>query len=358
MLGSTHFDTELATDIERWLGRYVELPSEAHMRVASKFVLHTWTFEAFHVTPYLYVYSNKPASGKTRFLELLSILCRSARRADDMTPSVMFKLISRESPTLLLDEIDTVWAGSRNDPKRRIMCTGYKKGGSAWREQARELIEFQTFCAKVLCGINNGFMPETVRSRCIPFEMQRKTKLSKVERFNEHQVASSPEVDNLLDRIMRFREDFMADITAQRPLPMTELSDRQDEIVEPLLAIAGVLGTEQQLREDLRSIFAGAATSMPDPRQQILRRIRAAFEIEGRQERVSTEFLCDCLGNSFNGRNLALWLEPFGIAPQDLRFGNQVLKGYLRQDFQRVWEIYLEPDAEVHNIDEGRKEVA
>jgi hypothetical protein len=320
-------------------------------------VIHTWLFRAANVTPYLFIYSNEPGCGKTRLIETLGVLCRNPKRADDMTAPVMFKLIAREQPTLLKDEIDTVWSGSRNEPQRQIFNTGYKKGGTAWREQARELIEFPTFCAKVLAGLNNGFMPATVRDRCIPIQLEKRKDDQKIERFVESRIRGTQEHEELLDRIMAFGELFFADVAAMRPEPMNHLSDRQDEISEPLLCIAAVLGVEDELRSALTKLFLSGQKTQPNPVQIIFKRIHDAFNGD---QKIWTEELCQHLGPMYNGRTLALWLEPYGIAPKNIRKGTDVQKGYEATQFMAAWSKYLgvKPDSNDNGNQESESEAA
>jgi hypothetical protein len=332
-------DPELESDLRKFTQRFVALATDDHARVLSHWILHTWLFDAANVTPYLYIYSSDPGSGKTRLLEVLGVLARNARRADNMTAPVMFKIISRERPTLLIDEVDTIWSGSRNEPKRNVLNTGYKRGGCAWREQARELIQFPTFSPKVLAGINNGFMPSTVRDRCIPIEMRKRGPEQKVERFVETRISRSIECEMLLSRIVDFCELFFVDVKIASVEPMASLSDRQDEICEPLLAIATVLGTEEELRGSLERVFASAGKTQPSPEQIIFGRIRNAF---GDDRKIFTEDLCSALGPMYaNGRTLALFLADYAITPKDIRIGNRVARGYEAIQFEDAWRRFL-----------------
>jgi hypothetical protein len=330
-------DSNLITDIKAFFDKYVALSNDQSFLLAH-YVLHTWLIKAANVTPYLWIKSKEPQCGKTKLIEILNCLSRNARRADDMTAPVMFKIIARECSTLLIDEIDTVWSGSRNEPKRQVLNTGYRRGGSAWREQARELVEFSTFSCKVIAGIDNGFLPATVRDRCIPVEMERRKDGQQIERFIESRVRASFELENLLNRIMKFCDEFYAEVAMQSPLPMSNLSDRQDEITEPLIAIACVLDTEQELRDAITKIYATSTRTAANPIQIIFRRIYEAFE--GRSK-IFTEDLCEELGPMYNGRTLAIWLDSYGITPKPVRIGNQVLRGYVAADFEPAWSQHL-----------------
>jgi putative DNA primase/helicase len=331
-------DYELIEDLEGTVRKYVYLPSDEHYRILALYIVHTWCFDAAHVTPYLFLYSSKPGSGKTRLLEVLSGLCRNAHRAEDMTAPIMFKLIERECPTLLLDEVDTIWSGSRNEEKRRILNTGYKDGGCAWRQVARSLERYSTFSPKVLAGLRNGMLPATIYDRSLPIGMDRKPKEVKLERFIESEFSSSGEVDALLERIFQFKDQHLVTLTYQLPEPLGTLSDRQNEISEPLLQIASVFGIEQETRDALEAIFADEnGLSSMSPEATLLMRIRNAF---GQSEKAHTDVLLRAMPG-FNGRTLALNLEKFGIAPRDVRMGAKVARGYQLADFAAAFEQYL-----------------
>lgn len=332
-------DTALVPDIMAWQRRFVILPSRHHELISATFCVHTWAFHTAVVTPYLYVYSKDPGSGKTRYLDTLAALVRAPRRAENMTPVVMFELIERECSTLLIDESDTIWSGSRNEPLRNVVNTGYKKGGCAYRIRAREVKEFSTFAAKVLAGINNGFMPATVRDRCIPFELKKRAKGQRVERFNETKIKDDSQLKDLHERIFYFVEHFSADLTAMVPEPMESLSDRQDEISEPLLAIAAVLGYEDELREALEFAFTTGEKKKVDPTTIIMGRIQDAFA--GRHNMWSEE-LVEALGPMYTQHQLARWLAPFGIKTKNVRRGQVVKKGYTADQFMEQWSKTIE----------------
>lgn len=339
----------LLEDIESFTARYVYVPDDVR-HVTGLWALHTWTFDAFVATPYLYVCSDDPGVGKTRLIETLSMLVRNPRRADDMTIAVMIRLLDLERCCLFIDEIDTKWSGSRNEPFRQLLSSGYKLGGVSQREMAREVVEYDVFGPKLLAGIRNGCLPRTVMDRCIPIVMKRKPAGVDCDRFREFEVKNSKELEHLMTSIDEFVEDHFVDITAQRPAPMRGLSDRQSEISESLLAISAVLGTEQKTRDCLNRLFAdGSGATTATPEQAILARIRIAFDGE---PKMHTEDICASLGPSYNGRQLAIWLAPFGILPRDVRIGQRVQKGYLLSQFDEVFRSNLGP--ELHLVDNDR----
>jgi|ERR1035437_966386 hypothetical protein len=327
-------DEQLIPDIADLIKRYVVLPSDDHALVLALWVLHTWTFEQSRTTPYIYVHSADKQSGKTRLIEVLEILVRNPMRATSVTPSVMFRAIDTLRPTVLLDEVDTIWAGSRNEIMRNILNGGYRVGGHVWRIQSQQPRQYNTFCPKLLAGIYNGFMPDTIQDRCIPVRMKRKEKKQTCEPFYAMNVAGSLEVEDLLMRIEKFVKDFSRELAYQRPEPSTAISDRQWEITEPLVALGCVFGAEARVRRACLAMFQDVKES-PSLKTVLLGDIKRAF---GGRERMFTDDIVRSLGGAWNGKLLSIWLAPYGIAPRQIRVGNQTGKGYKADQFDGVWE--------------------
>lgn len=327
-------DTELVPDIANLIKTYVVLPSDDHALILALWVLHTWTFEHARATPYLYVNSADKQSGKTRLIEVLEILVRNPMRATSVTPSVLFRAIDQLHPALLLDEADTVWSGSRNEIMRNILNGGYRVGGHVWRIQNQQPHQYNTFCPKLLAGIYNGFMPDTIQDRCIPIKLKRKEKKDACEPFYAMNVADSLEVESILARVERFVKHFGRELGYQRPEPEAAISDRQWEITEPLVALGAMFGAEARVRKAVVAMFKDVKDA-PSLKTVLLNDLQ---EIFGDSERMFTDDILSGLGGTWNGKMLGVWLAPYGITPQGIRVGNRTGKGYYANQFEGVWE--------------------
>lgn len=340
-------DPVLLSDTEAFIKRFVELPSDAHPLVLATWTIHTWAFEAAFVTPYLYVSSSVPGAGKTRTGDVLGVLVRNADSGTDSPVHVLGQEIAANRPTLFFDEFDTVYAGRANNPLKRVLNIGYKRGAVIKRQRANQVESWPVFCPKVLIGIRNNHLPQSLLSRCIPIEMNQRTK--ELERFNEFHVLRDPSRTELVDRMAYFAEQFSVDVANQRPEPLKALNDRQNEIVEPLLAIATVLGREDDLREALQSIFRSEAGGRPSREQVLLTRIRAAFELQalrglGPRDMIFTEDLINALG-PYTPRLLGILLAEMGFVrtqAETIRIDTQVRKGYYRSDFEPLFARFLD----------------
>lgn len=124
--------------IENLLRRFVRFTDERgeHEIVAlALYVLHTHAFDAAHATRYLHVKSPAKRAGKTRLLEVLALVCRDAIRAGSITGAAVFQLVETKRPTLLIDEVDSIFGGRSEyaEVLRGVLNDGYKPGGVAIR---------------------------------------------------------------------------------------------------------------------------------------------------------------------------------------------------------------------------------
>jgi hypothetical protein len=339
-------DALLLDDVEEFIARFVELPTLAHRLVVATYIIHTWAIEVAYVTPYLYISSAGPGTGKSRTMDLLSVLVRNADTGTDAPVHVLGQEIEANCPTLFFDEADTIFAGRANNPIKRILNIGYKRGAVIKRQRANVVESWSVYCCKVLAGIRNNHLPQSLLTRCIPIEMRPRQ--GELERFNQFHLVRDPGRRELVDRIAGFAEEFSLDIANQRPEPLKALDDRQNEICEPLVAIATVLGKEAELREALRQVFSRGEAPMSQE-QAFLLRIRQAFEEQerngGPRDRIHTEQLLSALGPMYNARLLGILLGELGFVrtePETLRIEASVKRGYARSDLQPLFDRYLD----------------
>ena len=144
-------------------------------------------------------------------------------------------------------------------------------------------------------------------------------------------------------------------IEAEPELPNT-LSDRAADGWEPLVAIADLAGSEWSERA------RRAATTISADEEddgsigvRLLTDIATVFKGRVDQPNISTAGLIsdlgemaeapwgDWFGKQITARQLAKWLNPYGIKSRGIRLGDQTPKGYRREDFIDAWSRYT-PD--------------
>lgn len=325
-------------DIIAFTKRFVAFTDESHAVILALWILHTWTFDAAYATPYIYVNSAEPQSGKTRMLEIAHLLARNSQRSDIASSASLYRMLADMQPTLFVDEVDTVFTGAKNEDLRGVLNSGYKSGSLIPRFTGKEVEWFPTFCPKMLVGIDNAEMPDTLRDRCIPMVLKRKKAGQEVERFIPRKV--EPEAEELRERIETWANRNMERILrAPDPAIIEGISDRKFEISEPLLTVAAVCGFAREARKALRELLAG---QMPkkSPGIQALESAHELMTADVKLDRISSASLAAHLGIS--PKKLGVILNPYGITPSTVRFASgEKAKGYHRSDFQDAWERYL-----------------
>ena len=96
----------LLDDLVATFLQYLSLPEGAAVLLAL-WVMFTHAFEAVEVSPRLVFTSPEPECGKTTALSLLGRLVWRPALASNISPAVIYRIIERYRPTLLLDEADT-----------------------------------------------------------------------------------------------------------------------------------------------------------------------------------------------------------------------------------------------------------
>jgi hypothetical protein len=336
------------------LRRFLVLKASEFLVIAL-WILHTYCWAAADTTPYLYLGSAEKRSGKTRALELLELLVFKPWLTGRVTAAALVRRTASQHPTLLLDECDAAFQGLAEycEALRGILNSGNRRGGKVTTCVGIGVgigtRDFDVFCPKALAGI--GKLPDTVADRSIPIHFRRKSRTEKVSRFRRRLV--EPEVEQIRQQLAAWATENVSQLEVNPQLP-DELTDRQHDIVEPLLAIADRAGGDwpQNARAAVVEIFTGAPADDDSIGVQLLSAIRKVFDARKTDKLPSVE-LVEALAEMEdspwpeyqNGRPLspattAKLLKPFDIGPRTIRTASGTPKGYLRQDFSEVWSRY------------------
>src|SRR5206468_379416 len=165
------------------------------------------------------------------------------------------------------------------------------------------------------------------------------------------------EAAELKARIEAWATAILPGLRDARPDLPDELTDRQQDGAEPLLAIGDRAGGDwpAELRIALVALCREARADDGSIGVQLLADIRNIFKAD-EVERISSVDLVASLcevetspwsewskGKPISAGKLARLLRPFEVAPGPIRTGDRVFKGYTRDDFQDAWERYLPP---------------
>src|SRR5207244_789004 len=107
--------------------------------------------------------------------------------------------IADQRPTLLLDEVDAIFAGrsESSESLRGILNAGNRPGAAVARVVGEgsnlKTEDFPVYCAKVLAGIGTDRWPDTILDRAIRVTLKRKMKGESVARFRHRQAHAETE---------------------------------------------------------------------------------------------------------------------------------------------------------------------
>ena len=350
------------------LRRYVVM-TEAQARVEALWVAHTHAFEAANTTPYLAVNSPEKQSGKTLLEEVCELLVANPWLTGRVTAAVLIRKIDAEHSTLLLDESDAAFGSEKEyaEALRGLLNTGHRRGGKASLcvGQGANITykDFSTFCPKMIAGI--GRLPDTVADRSFPIRLKRAAKGERRERFRRCKV--EPLAEPLRQELEKWAIIYTPRLSEANPTLPEELSDRQQDGAEPLLAIADLAGGDwpEKARASLVALCTGEAAKDRSIGVELLADIRTIFfplDGDGKPleplERISSEALAKVLAEMkdrvwaewgkaqkpMSQAQLAKMLRRYEIEPRGLRLSsNKRLRGYEREWFEEVWKSYLPP---------------
>ncbi len=244
---------ELLGRLERFFARFLVFRDPRLALLLAIWTIGTYCYTIFRVFPYLILRSPTKRCGKSRVLDLLSLVAFNASsRTLNPTEAQLFRGPSKNGGTTLLDEIEKL----RGDNDTflgllQVLNSGFEKGGVVTRlERTKEGrfqdVTFPTYCPRALAGI--GRMAETLEDRSIIIFMVRKLRNEKMERFSPGRLEG--EVQALRNACYAWALTHAADLAevyeADAFPVLDDLDDRARDLWEPLISIALLADAEGQ----------------------------------------------------------------------------------------------------------------
>jgi hypothetical protein len=177
-------DTDaLLLQIQRRLRRHIVFGSPDQAVIVPLWILFAWVHEHATHSPKLLIAAPEADSGKSTLGFLVGFLTPRALSCVQITEATLFRSIERWSPTLIVDEGDTLLIN--NEPLRAIINASWTRGTVVPRCIGDDNVPhaFPTFCAQVII-MKGRRLPHTTLTRCITVELARKRKDDRVEYFN------------------------------------------------------------------------------------------------------------------------------------------------------------------------------
>lgn len=349
--------SEVFTRTRCYLRRFVEL-SDMAADVVTIWIMHTWLFspacEQPATTPYLYIAAPK-GSGKTVLgQDVMGSICRNHLSTVGITGAGVARIVGgfaednvddeapvSSMPTLAIDEIDALYSGSKDEMLRMMLNAGYRRGASIPRVVGTETIMLQVYCPKILMGIDNGHLPDTILDRSIRISLHQARPQEPFYNFETEDEAAE-----LSEELAQWAKDHSQEIRDYRPSNDEDLKPRQFEIARTLYQVAHAVGNEKEIRAAILELFNEKHAQ--DPRIRMYEVIRDLFaELE--TDRLTNGQILERLiqegigipGDSAQG--LARTMAKDGAKVGPIRFHQGpggVQRGYYRNAFDEAFSRF------------------
>jgi len=343
--------SDLLNDIVAFYEKFVVL-SASVADVLAVWCLQSWCYELFDFAAIIAVWSPEHECGKGRVLDVTEKIVRCPFRTSNTSAPVLYHKISKGELTVLVDELDSI-----GEEQRAAICNilkgGFQSNGTAHRMTERNgeqvEVEFSTYCPKMIATITLDKLDKATRSRTIGIRMKRKPRSQKVAKFRRVDATI------LQRKCMRWAQDNAEAIKAVPPMDVDECAtDRQEDVWEPLIAIARVAGGdwEKRIRLAAQHLAAGGSDGASETvAHQVLAAFQSYFSEHG--DRTDTKTIIAALNESGDfadvnfGRGLtphyvARLLKPYGIEPRVHKMNDgKTARGYSRDDCEQAFTTYL-----------------
>jgi hypothetical protein len=343
----------LIEDVCTFLGRFVAYPSEQARVAHALWIFHAHLMEQWESTPRIAFLSAEPASGKTRALEVTGLLVPNPIVTVNVSPAYLFRKVgSEEGATILFDEIDTIFGPKAKDNEdiRGLLNAGHRRGATTGRCVVRGATvfteELPAYAAVALAGL--GWLPDTLLTRSIIIRMRRRHSGERVEPFRPRLHESQGWY--LREAIAAWAASMRSEI--RWPSLPPQITDRDADVWEPLIAVADAAGGEwpRRARVTAVTLVTQARDVEPSLGIKLLTDMKIVF---GEAEALSSKSVLadlhataespwgDMRGKPLDERGLAQRLRQYGIKSKTIRVGTILFKGYSRSDFVDVWDRYV-----------------
>jgi uncharacterized protein DUF3631 len=256
--------------VAQFLEKYVFIRNPKIYRLIAFWIAATYLCKEFEYMGYLFAYSPKPSSGKSRLLEVLDVLVyNSSGILVSPTGPVLFRTAA--DGTQLLDEVDS-W--TNREELRALLNAGFHRGNTIPRMKETsgdyEVERFPVFAPRAMAGIGKTILNATTLDRTFLIEMMRQKPEERRAQFRLRNV--KPEAEALSAEVKQWVEAHKSVIVScyephEPPVfpYLKSFRDRTIDVAEPLATILEVAyKTHPQLGEIRSDLVEALAVTRDD----------------------------------------------------------------------------------------------
>ena len=259
--------------IEKLLKNYLDLGNDSLYKVLALWIIGTYTYRQFKAFPYVNI-NGLMNSGKSKVLELCSLLSFNGELLMNSTPAYIIRSIHDNCASIFLDEAERLKDSTNTDNQTLILMlnSGYKLGPGIGKmnmnnkDKNWSQSKYDPYSPKMIAGINN--VAETLVSRSINITLIATDNVEIKNNEIDPDLEIFREIrDGLYLSIM---ENFKLIKEAYNEITEDSISARNWEVWKPIVTIALVI---DELRNDDNPLLYSEVIEFAKSQIKIVREI-------------------------------------------------------------------------------------
>lgn len=190
----------IVKNIEKYVRKFYYCDNDNIYKILSLYIYMTYFYELFAQVPYLFLNGSK-GSGKSILDETIRLLAFNTKMAVHISEAAMFRMLSFEGGTLILDEQEGLTSKQRtmDSGMAAILKGGYSRSGRVYRTNTdkgpmgtnNKIDSFSIYGPKVISNIMG--MDDVIEDRCIiintyALKLTKETKMEDPKYYGEEKL--------------------------------------------------------------------------------------------------------------------------------------------------------------------------
>ena len=240
----------LVDQICAYVKKFYYINDESVYKMLALYIYTTYFYELLDEIPYIYLNGEK-GSGKSVLGAVFYLLCFNAKMTASITEASLFRMVSLEGGTVILDEMENLTSRkqSSDSPMAAILKAGYARGANTYRvnrDQGDRVEKFDCYGPKIIGNIFG--LDDVIADRCIPINTYR-LKLTKENRREDpkyYRKEKLPEVRELTSKCCFSALKYFKELHKIKHSELFETDNaRLSQILTPMLAVAKLVDRKE-----------------------------------------------------------------------------------------------------------------
>ena len=232
----------LVKQIEENIRKFYYINDENTYKMLALYIYATYYYELFGQIPYLFLNGEK-GSGKSVLDTVIYMYAFDAKMAVDISESSLFRMVSIEGGTIILDEMENLTSKGKNQDSTMASALkgGYSRSGLIYRyNKEKNAVEgFNVYGPKIISNIFG--LDDIIEDRCIQISTYR-LHVTKATKKEDPKYYLSEKMDEIRELTSKCAISALENFQKLHKIFMTSLFEtgnaRLSQILTPILATA------------------------------------------------------------------------------------------------------------------------